>query len=472
MMKHNNTAVESQTASGSPRVGYTLIELLVVVSILLVLAGITIASVAFTLDADRIRKGSSQLQSFLKGAQNRAVFTQTPVGVRLYLDDDFPDPIDGTLYGRTVSRITYIGPTTTWSAARDSGRVDLERIDTNGNGTWNDPVADVGANEEDILIVRGFNDPGWWHLRDRGFFMGDLRIRLPAGPKGTWYPFEFLDTEDIDGGGTLDTWEDTFPFNGVLDSGEDINGNGRLDTEDLNGNFSTVSIPDGPITTANPQQLLKLLLPYSDPGDNIPNDPAAHKNLSYEIELAWQVLPEEPCILPPGVVIDLDASKVPSAWRPVNNVDPNNPLYASYSEYMDIMFSPQGNVIGNAAGAGLIHLYVCDSEDSLVLKEQFVADLAGGRTAFDNDVADVTTGGLRLTPLDEVSATWVLPVESRPYVVKDRRLLSIFPQTGQISVSRVNAYLGSTVGSGPDSNSDGLADDPYRFAETGEEVRN
>ena len=146
-----------------------------------------------------------------------------------------------------------------------------------------------------------------------------------------------------------------------------------------------------------------------------------------------------------------------------------------YSGFMDIWFSPRGNVIGDAAAAGKLHFYVCDSEDSLFLKEQMVAQI--GLSTFDAGIAN----GVPFIPMDELDAsilawlTW-----DGKYLVKDRRVVTLFAQTGALSVSHVDAF----VETGNDSfdpldvdsdtitrEPDGLADDPYRFAETGEEAK-
>ena len=166
-----------------------------------------------------------------------------------------------------------------------------------------------------MVKVHGKQNPGWWNLKKRGWLVNGLRIRIPKGPTGNWYP---VDTSLID------------------------------------------------ITIAPTEdQFLLLQIPYADGGDN--GKEIAHGELSYELELPAKLLPQDPSILPESVVIDLDGSKIPSGWQlpPVAG--------SQYSGYMDIVFSPRGNIVGGSAGAGVIHLYVCDSEDSLFLKERFEA---------------------------------------------------------------------------------------------------
>jgi len=316
--------------------------------------------------------------------------------------------------------------------------VTLERIDSDGNGT-----IDLGTIDDNVVLVRGRNNPGWFNLFDRGYFNGNVRIRLPAGPKGDWYPFTFVETEDTNG-------------NGMLDPGEDLNLDANIDT-----NF------------------LRLGLPYADP-DNPSPALIGSDLVNYEMELAWQLLPEEPCVLPDAVVIDMDASRVPSTWRPPGMTE-------RYSPYMDIVFSPQGTLIGDAAAAGVLHLCVCDQQDSEFLKTQFMAQLA----TVGKDLSDLNSGVATapFVPLDEVpvlATDWVGTGDS--YVVRERRLVSVFGQTGNIAISQVNAYAGEAAGTAADERDpydfdgdgfygppvdvspyeDGLADDPYRFAETGE----
>ena len=80
--------------------GFTLIELMVSISIVLVLATLTFTLLNVTLDSDRLKGGSRELQSFLTGARDRAVYAGQPRGVRL-----LPDPADPS----TVRSFTYIG---------------------------------------------------------------------------------------------------------------------------------------------------------------------------------------------------------------------------------------------------------------------------------------------------------------------------------------------------------------------------
>lgn len=266
----------------------------------------------------------------------------------------------------------------------------------------NDLNGDGDTNDAGELSIFS-SSTAWWSLKLRGWLVDGLRIRIPDSPAGSWYQ---IDTSLID-----------------------------------------ISVPP-PAETE-----LRLLTP---------NNGAISVGMSYSIELPWMMLPEEPSVLPENVVIDLDASRVPTAWRPVAAGD-------LYQSYVDLVFSPRGTVVGDAAGSGLLHFFVCDAEDFRFLKEQYVTNKLGGDFSIFNDNI---RNGLTFVPMDEINAAengWL----AEDYVVRPRRLVTVVPQTGAVSVHDVYAYIDPEVdlSSGTyaaDPDKDGLADDPYRFAETGE----
>lgn len=384
--------MKRRTVSGHPA-GFTLIELMIVIGIILIIATMTLSALHYVQNADRVGSEAARVQSFIMGARDRAIYADELRGVRLYVEPTPPgsDPDDAWTYRRTVTSMAYIAPGGSWNSPEHSSGIQiLRRYDIDGNGNFTGPLEDLG-----LRYVRGFNDPGWWNLKRRGWLVDGLRIRIPAGPTGHWYG---VDTRLID-------------------------------------------------TTAAPtyEQVLLLQIDYSDKGN--PNDDVAWDNLTYEIEFPAQVLPQEPLLLSDGVVIDLDGSRIPNAWEvalPSGGTE--------FSGYMDIWFSPRGNVVGDAAAAGLMHFYVCDREDSYKLKEAWAATGNPPPNPF--------------VPLDEIDSstqTWVSAHTEGVFVPRDRRIVSLFSQTGAVSVSPVNAL--------DDLNMDGIADDPFRFAETGEAAK-
>lgn len=386
----------------SRRRGFTLVEMLIVISIILIILGMTVSAVSFTRTKDRVSNEASRIQSFISGAQDRAIYEDEMRGVRLFIEPPPPGGAAGA-ESRTVASMAYIAPGGTWSSPEHSSGVDVIRIDGFNTGSPDGDFED--ANDDLVVGIRGFNNPGWWNLKRRGWLVDGLRIRIPSGPTGHWY---------------------------------------RINTRLID-------------TTTAPTDVQTLLLqtPFADGGNK--GQEVAFRDLTYEIELPARILPLEPLLLADGVVVDLDGSRVPNIWRPASTGN------GSYSGFMDIWFSPRGNVLGDAAAEGVLHFYVCDSEDSLFLKEQYVD--ANGLSAFDTIVG--TGGGF--IPLDEIDpsiATWL--TWDGNYLVKDRRLVTLFAQTGAATVNKVNAYLGAGGSTNPDANGDGICDDPYRYAETGE----
>jgi len=401
------------------RSGFTLIELLIVISIVLIILTMTVATFQFARESDRVSAEAGKIQSFLAGARDRAIYEDEMRGVRMFVDPAPPGSPGGpSAFSRTVTSMAYIAPGGTWAAPEHSSGIDLMRIDGNiNNAPSGSPAADGDFEDpEDRLVkVRGSNNPGWWNLKRRGWLVNGLRMRIPAGPTGNWY--------------TINT--------------------GLIDT--------TVAPTD--------DQFLILDIPYADGGNK--GQEIAWEDLTYEIELPARILPRDPLLLADSVVMDLDGSDVPSIWRPAAT---GNGLY---SGYMDIWFSPRGNVIGAAAAKGVLHFYVCDKEDSLFLKELVVASMPGASAVDKLNNFDLLIGsGVPFIPMDEIdpgTVGWLTQTEN--YIVKDRRLVTLFGQTGGITVNKVNAYVGTAVGGVPDANNDGMADDPYRFAETGEVVK-
>jgi hypothetical protein len=120
----------------------------------------------------------------------------------------------------------------------------------------------------------------------------------------------------------------------------------------------------------------------------------------------------------------------------------------------------------------VIHLYVCDREDAALLKEEYVKSL-------DNDpekalnLFNILVRANSFIPADSLTATiapWAAAIapDDTPYNVKDRRLVSVFSQTGAVSIHPVNPRDGDSSGSNPP---DGFADDPFLFSEIGESAK-
>ncbi|MBI1349194.1 prepilin-type N-terminal cleavage/methylation domain-containing protein [bacterium] len=330
--------------SRQPR-GFTLIELLVAVSILLLLTVITLLSVNFALTSDRVKGGARQVQSYLAGARDRAIYSRQPYGVRLLLDPNNPHQATGMIY------------------------IGSPELFTDGQVTFDSSL--TGDVTGRVVMLAGSTD--WVTWAGRGLVGPGSRVEIPRY-SGNWYRFA-----------------------------------------------ST------PITSGS-HSLVVLDHPCADlAGSSV--------RVKYALELAPGVLPgAEPVSLPAGVVIDLDGSKLPSAWTPSS-------FTGSYSGLMDILFSARGVAIGDVAAVGQIHLLIADQGDS-----DKWTQITGRNSGTYNPP---------FVPANNPNTPDTLTVEN------DQILVSVAALTGRVTSHPVNV----TNTTAP---ANLQADDPYLFAEVGE----
>ncbi len=390
--------------------GFTLIELMVVVALLVLIASMTVAAINLNVNNDKIRAGSRQVQSYLAGARDRAIYSKSPRGVRFLLDPT-------VIPSRTVSSMVFIAPTDPWTR----GTIQLERLDADNDGDADNYVS-MPPNNPPAVIVRGFdNDPNtayrteWVDLYNRGLLKDGARIRIPAND-GNWYTVT----------------------NTVQLASASATGSG------------------GPIPPR-----LRLTTDYARPGNTDGNSVAAFNQgtgpQTYLLELPPSVLPnQDPVLMPKGAVIHLDrcssnveqvnaatpasgrGNRLPDYWKRPSTASPVDPSGFDYKSTLDVMFSPRGVVIGTAAQRGIIHFYIADQKDA------------------DRDRMYWSSPPSYPTASAPEFGKWTTNASDPTYERSDKVILSLFTRTGAISTHHVHP------------NTDVTQSDRFKYAETGE----
>lgn len=347
------------------RAGFTLIEMLVVVTLVLIMVSLTVVAVGTMQNSDRIRSSARTIQSALLGARDQAAFAKAPRGLRFLFDPDRP---------WVCTSMIYVAPQPDYRV----GTVQLGRQDQN-----NDNMADTPQ----VRTIRGTNT-GWYNLYSIGLLSYGARIRIRSDK--LWY--------------TVDTSQ-------LTSSSETL--------------LLTVDYADPP-TYASPS--VAAFDPWTpDPATGLAD---------YILQLNPAVLPgQEPIQLSSGIAIDLWRSQRPTTWYQQQSqgalqpgwsqrtLSGGNVIAYQANGPMDVMFTPQGRVSGALSAAGLIHLYLTDSQD------------------IDND---------------DFTATYPITVAQG-----DKLLSSIFTATGNAGTFPVDTT------SATDADSDGIPDGFYNFARRG-----
>ena len=367
-----------------PRGGFTLVELMVVIAILLLSTYVTMATISRKSPRDKMVESARQVQSAILGARDRAVHAGKGArageiprrGVRLLMDAP-QDPDDPNEH-RTVSGMVFVRSVEDWA----SGSVWIGYADMDGNVKpgYGDPdddgdflagtIAGPPTYDEDWVRTLRSPDPAttqWLRLYDQGMLVNGARIKIPNDSTGSVY---------------------------------------RIDTTRL----------------AARQEILTLTTEYrTTPVINFETARTDHTHeafktpLTYSLEMSAVVLPgQEPMLLASGVVIDLHRSQGLAS-----------------SSTLDIMFSPRGTIYGPLAAKGIIHLYLCEMEDSTW-------------TNPDPLVFDPTD-----------------PANSE----REKRIVSLFTQSGSVKVSPVDRTDAVNNVNGTNG-ADKRADNPFRYATT------
>jgi prepilin-type N-terminal cleavage/methylation domain-containing protein len=383
--RHIRQSSQRRRLPAHVRSGFTLVELMIVIGLILLIAVMTAAAINTTISGDKVRGASRQVQSYLAGARDRAIYSKENRGVRFLLD-----PTNN----RTVTSMVYIKQTEDWT----QGTIELD---------WFGGTA---------IAVRGFdntapsgnqviNPTGWVNLYNQGLLRDGLRIRIPNDNTGEWYTISTSQlanaSPDLSGG----------PIPPVL--------------------LLTIPYGKSPTNTSNTSDYYPAYQPGEGP-------------TTYLLELPPSVLPnQEPVLLPKGSCIHLDrcstpgtasleqasspappgwvrADKLPSAWKRATST--GDPSGFDYTSQMDVMFSPRGIVVGTAAQNGIIHFYLADQKDADMDRQYWLA-------------AAASSSYPTLSPPE--FGFWSNAM-SPNYERGDKAILTIFTRTGAVSTHPVH----------------------------------
>lgn len=339
------------------RRGFTMVELLVVVGILLLIGVMVLAVFRADNGSNKLRDSVRIGQSAFLGARDRALHAKEQRGLRL-----IRDPQDA----RLITSFNYVQPV----EAQSIPSLQLERPDVDNDGA---------ADSADVL-----------------------RVRVPSG---TLLPYQ---------------WALPFP---ALITIPAVNGQQYV--------FSNLRVDAG-------AELADLATPFPqfDPAYPFPSKIAV-PTTSTLANGKWQpgneLLPNHsPVTLPSGMVLDLSVSSIPTLWNQqqsqaaaatvpagwmVVGNDPGIPGNVLIRpSFLDVMFSPRGNVTGAIAVAPM----------------HFVM----------RDLRDATLGLSLIDPKAHESL-----------------ILTVYPQTGH-----VQSYPVDVTDTTP---ADGVPDNPFSFAQRG-----
>jgi len=204
------------------RSGFTLVELLVATAILLILAGLSVGVIRVALEGDRVPSTARQIQSYLEGARNQAIFSQEDRGVRFIRHEARPTEV--------VSMV-YIGaPDTT------DGTADVDTV-VSPTLPGPDPMADI--------LTQSGGTQSWTALANRNLLAPGARIRVGTTPP-IWYTIH-PDTFDPDPAFTAFYLEATPPK--IRITGSWLGAAVPLTDEPYTLELAAVPLPDAEVVT-------------------------------------------------------------------------------------------------------------------------------------------------------------------------------------------------------------------------------
>ena len=477
------------TAPAAGRRGFTLIELLIAITIFLILGAATLAAVGAFREGDRVSGSARQVQSFVSGARDRAIYTNRtdagprPRGVRFLLNYDLLADLDadGTTEPFACTAMQYVEGAGFFppgaAAARELGLTYAAFVfgedptnNSPGPGPFEVPeLIPPGPIKPDASgqptrfaapddVNNGGNEDGFVSAAELGAFgAGNVEAGWAATPLNRAFKAGLLGEPLPPPPGVAENANVRRQFLARVRLVADRSGVGR---------WYQALIESGTGTTEQARRLgnIRRVRLLTDPtggsvqvAQNV-NALAPEHGPVFELRTI-PLAGEQPRPLPTGTAIDLASAArlggLPASWQNASGTGPAGAL--------DLMFDSAGLVTGDLAAAGLIHLPVVGTEDLDLGSNAFNGSGEGFAPGAFLPLEYTGLGGDR--PAYDANAY----VYAGPGKVGDSLVVTVSTQTGTVTVTEIDptdAVVNFTGDPGPD----GLADDPFFFAESGGEA--
>jgi type II secretory pathway pseudopilin PulG len=299
--------------------------MLVALGIFVILATLTLGAFRGVSKDDQISAASQTVKGWFEHARSKAIRNKSAYGLRFVPESNS---------GRYCTTVSYLS----------AGAFDESDSNSASNQKWIKPVCNsttgvltgqIRAYGASIADWRGFVDSGALPKPGTsGPGTGNpfgLRIEIPKN-SGQWFPLT----------GVTQVPSSSPPV--YL-----LNVTGGV--QNLMGSYISAGDPGYPL---------------DDDGDGTADNWVAQK-IEYRLELSPVVEQGTATSLPRGIVIDLDASVIPTSWRPAATG-------ASYpgGATMDVVFKTNGTMVANEASPGqVLHLCISTLEDAEAVRNSF-----------------------------------------------------------------------------------------------------
>jgi prepilin-type N-terminal cleavage/methylation domain-containing protein len=413
--------------------GFTLVELLVVILIILLVSAATLPLVVPALLHRQVGEGARLLQGALVGARDAAIRSNVPRGIRLLSDPLYRTPGGAFASNRFVP--IELGPD------YFEGRIAIKNPVLGGVLPTDPPLAiriEEDRFDRSLIPIPNARTSWFWNLR-----LGD-KIRLSdsgryytiVGPYLAGNPEGFI---NVGPPGTISPLVRPYPPNGNFDveyvllvNGQDDNQNGYVDEGfdglDNNGN-GIMDLND--FTEWETEAFV---------GPQLNSN--SFSNQTYHV--LRRPVPSQGAretTLPADVVIDMSSITLTNPVTGVVFANLNPPERSRLpvdltTGYVDILFAPNGTILQSAASSNAA------PPASLPFYHFWLAERAD---VFEPIVNPSFAGGYYL-PMPEYVGTQKTPhypfaADTSPRFLKgDRRLVTIFPRTGQIITSSIENF--------------------------------